>query len=149
MRAHPLLAGLAPDFAVLDDSETTELRDRAFRQALADWLARDGALGLAAAFGVEELQKAVVAVYDELRSRSPNPDLDYAYALVLVKQRKYDDALGMFSQIIKARKNDLAAYRLSWRYMWWQVLGSNQRRLSRRFYRPLPLATRATCLDVA
>ena len=29
--------------------------------------------------------------------------------------------------------------------IWWQVLGSNQRRLSRRFYRPLPLATRATC----
>jgi hypothetical protein len=28
---------------------------------------------------------------------------------------------------------------------WWQVLGSNQRRLSRRFYRPLPLAARATC----
>ena len=28
---------------------------------------------------------------------------------------------------------------------WWQVLGSNQRRLSRRFYRPLPLATRETC----
>src|ERR1700722_13513650 len=28
---------------------------------------------------------------------------------------------------------------------WWQVLGSNQRRMSRRFYRPLPLATRATC----
>src|SRR5262245_8197066 len=28
---------------------------------------------------------------------------------------------------------------------WWQVLDSNQRRLSRRFYRPLPLAARATC----
>src|SRR3954468_3164022 len=27
----------------------------------------------------------------------------------------------------------------------WQVLGSNQRRLSRRIYSPLPLATRATC----
>src|SRR5215218_1615539 len=27
----------------------------------------------------------------------------------------------------------------------WQVLGSNQRRRCRRFYRPLPLATRATC----
>jgi hypothetical protein len=26
----------------------------------------------------------------------------------------------------------------------WRVLGSNQRRLSRRFYRPLPLTTRAT-----
>ena len=30
-------------------------------------------------------------------------------------------------------------------HRWWQVLGSNQRRRSRRFYRPLPLATRATC----
>ncbi len=26
---------------------------------------------------------------------------------------------------------------LSWGFPWWQVLGSNQRRLSRRFYRPL------------
>jgi hypothetical protein len=34
---------------------------------------------------------------------------------------------------------------LSWCFVLWQVLGSNQRRLSRRFYRPLPLATRATC----
>ena len=31
---------------------------------------------------------------------------------------------------------------------WWQVQGSNLGRLSRRFYRPLPLATRATCLTV-
>ena len=30
----------------------------------------------------------------------------------------------------------------------WQVLGSNQRRLSRRIYSPLPLATRATCRAV-
>ncbi len=30
--------------------------------------------------------------------------------------------------------------RLTWDYMWWQVLGSNQRRLSRRFYRYLPIA---------
>ena len=28
----------------------------------------------------------------------------------------------------------------------WRVLGLNQRRLSRRFYRPLPLTTRATRL---
>ena len=34
------------------------------------------------------------------------------------------------------------------RRWWWQVLDSNQRRLSRRFYRPLPLAARATCLGV-
>jgi hypothetical protein len=34
---------------------------------------------------------------------------------------------------------------LSWCFVWWQVQGSNLGRLSRRFYRPLPLATRATC----
>ena len=32
---------------------------------------------------------------------------------------------------------------------WWRVLGSNQRRLSRRFYRPFPLAARATRRDAA
>ena len=32
---------------------------------------------------------------------------------------------------------------------WWQVQGSNLGRLSRRFYRPLPLATRATCQEAA
>ncbi len=32
--------------------------------------------------------------------------------------------------------DDLAGCCLNWGYMWWQVLGSNQRRLSRRFYRP-------------
>ena len=35
---------------------------------------------------------------------------------------------------------------LSSAFDWWQVQGSNLGRLSRRFYRPLPLATRATCL---
>src|SRR5215469_14936213 len=34
---------------------------------------------------------------------------------------------------------------LSWCFVWWQVQGSNLGRRSRRFYRPLPLATRATC----
>ena len=37
-----------------------------------------------------------------------------------------------------ASGDDLAAYCLSWAYLRWQVLGSNQRRLSRRFYRALP-----------
>src|SRR5664280_1361490 len=31
----------------------------------------------------------------------------------------------------------------------WQVMDSNHRRLSRRFYRPLPLAARATCRAAA
>ena len=45
-------------------------------------------------------------------------------------------------RMISSRGSDLAFY-------WWQVLGSNQRRLSRRFYRPASfVAVRATNLDV-
>jgi hypothetical protein len=32
-------------------------------------------------------------------------------------------------------------FRWWWQVLWWQVLGSNQRRLSRRFYRPLIIET--------
>src|SRR5689334_19861744 len=46
---------------------------------------------------------------------------------------------------LRQSKVRVAKATLTWGYGWWQVLGSNQRRLSRRFYRPLPLATRATC----
>ena len=35
---------------------------------------------------------------------------------------------------------------LSCSFDWWQVQDSNLGRRSRRFYRPLPLAARATCL---
>ena len=45
------------------------------------------------------------------------------------------------------RPGDLRVPVMTCDFSWWQVLGSNQRRLSRRFYRPLPLATRATCLS--
>ena len=34
---------------------------------------------------------------------------------------------------------DRVAWHLTWDFTWWQVLGSNQRRLSRRFYRPLAI----------
>lgn len=42
----------------------------------------------------------------------------------------------------------LIPIQVSQKWCGWQVLGSNQRRLRRRFYRPLPLSTRATCLGV-
>jgi hypothetical protein len=59
-------------------------------------------------------------------------------------------ALGRIQPHTTSPENDqpltaLVLVRGSFRSLW-QVLGSNQRRLSRRFYRPLPLATRATCL---
>ena len=69
LRAHPLLAGLAPDFAVLDATQTAAFRDRGFQLALAEWMGQDGALDLAALFGVDWLQETVLATFDELRSR--------------------------------------------------------------------------------
>jgi ATP-dependent helicase/nuclease subunit A len=69
LRAHPLLAGLAPDFAVLDDTATASLRGQGFQLALSDWMTRPGALEIAAAFGVDRLADAVLAVFDEQRSR--------------------------------------------------------------------------------
>ena len=69
LRAHPLLAALPPDFVVLDDAETATLRELAFRAALALWQERDGALDLAATFGIEPLRVALLGVYDERRSR--------------------------------------------------------------------------------
>ena len=46
-----------------------------------------------------------------------------------------------------ANADALGTMAVTWGFTGWQVLGSNQRRLSRRFYRPLPLATRATCRE--
>jgi hypothetical protein len=51
------------------------------------------------------------------------------------------DLVWLKAIVREAGKTQLTSY-FRW---WWQVLGSNQRRLSRRFYRPLPLAARATC----
>jgi ATP-dependent exoDNAse (exonuclease V) beta subunit len=69
LRTHAVVAGLAPDFSVLGDAQAAGLREAAFDHALAGWLDADGALDLAAAFGVAELRAAIDAVYDELRSR--------------------------------------------------------------------------------
>ncbi len=69
LRAHPLLAAVPPEFVVLDDAEAASLREQAFRQALASWQQRPQALDLAATFGVDELRRALLAVFDERRSR--------------------------------------------------------------------------------
>lgn len=69
LRAHPLLAGLAPGFTVLDDTETVALRAQAFQLALAGWLSLPGALDLAADFNVSRLSEVLFEVFDEQRSR--------------------------------------------------------------------------------
>ncbi len=69
LRTHAVLAGLTPDFTVLDESQAQALRDSAFDHALADWLEQPDALELAARFAVAGLREAIGSVYDELRSR--------------------------------------------------------------------------------
>ncbi|MEA2355451.1 MAG: ATP-dependent helicase/nuclease subunit, partial [Solirubrobacteraceae bacterium] len=69
LRSHPLAAGLAPGFGVLDEGTAAELREEAFGRAMAAWLVDEPALDLAAACGVDGLGAAIEAVHDELRSR--------------------------------------------------------------------------------
>jgi ATP-dependent helicase/nuclease subunit A len=79
LRAHPLAAGLAPGFAVLDDGTAIGLRQEAFEAALAAWMADERAVDLAAACGVDQLAAAIGAVHDELRSRGhTRPELPRA-----------------------------------------------------------------------
>lgn len=69
LRTHAVLAGLTPDFTVLDSSQAQTLRDSAFDHALAGWLEDGEALELAGRFSVAGLREAIGSVYDELRSR--------------------------------------------------------------------------------
>jgi ATP-dependent helicase/nuclease subunit A len=69
LRAHALTAGLAPDFAVLDRSQSEPLAAVAFDDALAE-LARDAdaTVDLIAAYGWWPLRNAILGAYGQLRS---------------------------------------------------------------------------------
>jgi ATP-dependent helicase/nuclease subunit A len=73
LRIHPLLAGLHPDFTILEEGLAARLRALAFRRALADFLAgatpRGEAVDLLAAYGADRVRSIVLGVYAELRSR--------------------------------------------------------------------------------
>jgi ATP-dependent exoDNAse (exonuclease V) beta subunit len=69
LRAHPLAAGLAPGFGVLDEGTAAGLRQEAFERALAGWMTGEAELDLAAACGVDQLAVAISRAHDELRSR--------------------------------------------------------------------------------
>jgi ATP-dependent exoDNAse (exonuclease V) beta subunit len=71
LRAHPLAAGLDPDFAILDEGLAGKLRELAFQAAVRDFLdaGGDGAVDLLAAYGVDRVRSMVEQVYLELRSR--------------------------------------------------------------------------------
>ncbi|MGA2321481.1 MAG: UvrD-helicase domain-containing protein [Solirubrobacteraceae bacterium] len=71
LRAHPLMAGLDPEFTILEEHLVGRLRELAFSAALGDFLAgeRPEAVDLLAAYGADRVRAMVEGVYGELRSR--------------------------------------------------------------------------------
>jgi ATP-dependent helicase/nuclease subunit A len=71
LRAHPLPAGLDPEFEILDAGQAARLRERAFEDSLVEFLAGGdaGAVDLLAAYGVDIVRQMIEQVHGELRSR--------------------------------------------------------------------------------
>jgi ATP-dependent exoDNAse (exonuclease V) beta subunit len=71
LRGHPLLAGLDPEYRILDEGVAARLRERAFSAALRGFLGgeRTEAVDLMAAYGADRVRSMVEGVYAELRSR--------------------------------------------------------------------------------
>ncbi len=120
LRAHPLPAGLDPDFAILDAARAGWLRRRAYEDALGGFLAADPAgVDLLAAYGIDRARKVVEDLYGELRSRGqrrprlpvraapPGAERDEADALAAVAL--FDRLLDEFG----ARYEHLKAERLA------------------------------------
>jgi ATP-dependent helicase/nuclease subunit A len=71
LRAHPLAAGLDPEFTILDEGLAARLRGQAWAAALRGFLEgeRDEAVDLVAAWGADRVRGIVTGVYAELRSK--------------------------------------------------------------------------------
>jgi len=71
LRAHPLAAGLDPEFTILDEGLAARLRQHAFKAAVGAFLEgeRGDAVDLVAAYGVDRVQAMVEGVHARLRSR--------------------------------------------------------------------------------
>jgi ATP-dependent exoDNAse (exonuclease V) beta subunit len=71
LRAHPLTAGLDPEFEILEEGFAGRMRERAFTAALGGFLAgeRGEAVDLLAAYGPDRVRSLIEGVYAELRSR--------------------------------------------------------------------------------
>jgi ATP-dependent helicase/nuclease subunit A len=71
LRAHPLAAGLDPDFAIIDEGLAGRLRELAFKAALREFLEgeRTAEVDMLAAYGVDRARTMVEQIYGELRSQ--------------------------------------------------------------------------------
>ncbi|HEY4428021.1 MAG TPA: UvrD-helicase domain-containing protein [Solirubrobacteraceae bacterium] len=108
LRAHPLAAGLDPDFTILDEGLAGRLREDAFTTALERFLdgERSDAVDMLAAYGVDRVRGLIQQAFAELRSRGsssprlPLPDVgDGADALAADAARTcalLDELLGRF-----------------------------------------------------
>jgi ATP-dependent helicase/nuclease subunit A len=112
LRAHPLLTGLDPQFAILEEGLAELMRERAFRGALGEFVAgeRSEAVDLLAAYGADRVRSIVQGVHAELRSRGQcrprlpelaraAPDLPGAEACALL-----DELLGAYGHAYEALK---------------------------------------------
>jgi ATP-dependent helicase/nuclease subunit A len=125
LRAHPLAAGLDPDFEIADEGRAARLRGLAFERALREFLGGDAALAgddgeraaavdLLAAYGVDRVRSMLERVYLELRStgqrvpRLPQPllapdaeplEVDAARACMLL-----DELLQLFASSYERAK---------------------------------------------
>jgi ATP-dependent exoDNAse (exonuclease V) beta subunit len=137
LRAHALMAGLEPEFAILDEGLAGRLRREAFGVALRAFVdgERADAVDLLAAYGADRLQATIAAVHAQLRSRgqrlprlpapapSPAPrlwsgsdDADAAAACVLLDELL--EGLGNAYENLKRRRgavdfDDLELYALA------------------------------------
>ncbi|MHB8531675.1 MAG: UvrD-helicase domain-containing protein, partial [Solirubrobacteraceae bacterium] len=121
LRAHPLPAGLDPEFRVIDAPRAGRLREQAFEAAIVRFLADGppGALDLLAAYGVDGARETVERLYAELRSRGElRPRLPVRAAGrgagrderdALVAAAGFDRLLGLFGECYEQRKRELIA----------------------------------------
>ncbi len=121
LRAHPLPAGLDPDFAILDAPRSRWLRRRAYEDALAEFITGGGeeAVDLLAAYGVDKVRVMIEQLHGELRSRGrrrprlplraipPGGDGDEADALAAVAL--FDRLLDLFGGRYERAKEERLA----------------------------------------
>jgi ATP-dependent helicase/nuclease subunit A len=104
LRAHPLSAGIAPGFAVIEEGQADRMRRLAFGEALAGFLEGEPAeaVDLVAAYSATSLQEIVLSAYSALRSQGEsrprlplpagNGRAERAASLIDDLMRRYDAA---------------------------------------------------------
>jgi ATP-dependent helicase/nuclease subunit A len=121
LRAHPLPAGLDPDFRILDAGVSGRLRASAFEDALGEFLAGEDhrAIDLVAAYGVDGVRSTVQQLHSELRSRgqrrprlpvrAAGPQAEREEADALAAVALFDRLLALFDDSYERLKQERAA----------------------------------------